>query len=63
VDSHQNSRFVELMERYFAKRNQQFEEGNTTIDYAPWTSPYLGIQHEFAERFENYPEEKQRFTG
>lgn len=35
VNQQQNDNFLNLMERYFLKRSQQFRQGNKTIDFSP----------------------------
>ena len=48
------------MENYFRVRSKQFDEGNTTVDYAPWSNFQVGIMHNLQEKFQSYHSEKEK---
>jgi isopenicillin N synthase-like dioxygenase len=60
VNQQENDRFLDLMERYFAKRSQQYREGSNRIDFSPESNYQVGIMHEYQEKFQSYQEEKLR---
>lgn len=59
VKQHHNDEFLNLMERYFFKRSQQFQKGETTLDFSPQTNYRVGIMHEYQEKFQDYEAEKK----
>jgi hypothetical protein len=55
VDFHQNSDFLNLMEKYFVRRSQQFDEGRKDIDVIDSAMP-AGLKHGYHEKFVSYKE-------
>jgi len=60
VNAQQNDKFLDLMEKYFVKRSQQYHSGLKTIDLSPESNYQFGIMHEYQELFQSYDEEKAK---
>lgn len=59
VDSKKNGAFLDLMERYFEKRDQQFKQG-IELDVSNDPMP-VGLYYAFHEKHIAYKEEKIKY--
>lgn len=59
MDGGQNGSYLDMMEKYFAIRSQQYDQGLKNVDVIPGDKP-IGLNQSYGSKFVNYREEKEK---